>query len=285
MIRPRRSITAARLCGAGALVGLVRLLWGCNEAPLVGDGAALTGSVHVCVEQLATGTGGTGGGSTGDGCAANPQGVADGQSVIPILVTTSPPGGDAGLGGASPVSLHLFVSNGTWLVPEGTTSPGGSSLDVQVVDGSPLSVAFKAGTSLLPTWVYVTRGDASYALSVSMLPAAIEGIQVTASPLFLSATSNNSTVLTAQVLAANGALPSDGTLVKFAVNSAIAGVQIFPMTSAIDGNGRATATLVLVPGSAPYTPPTSIPVTVTATTPGKQGTTVSAPMFSIPVAP
>jgi hypothetical protein len=210
-----------------------------------------------------------------------------------FLITTSPPTGGAGTGGAAPVSLHLFVSEGTWLSPEGTTSPAGSSLDVQIVDGAAFSAAFVAGTSPQPAWVYVSRGDADQSFFVPMNAAAVAGIELSSVPAVLKTSMTNQVQLTAQVLAQNGALPSDGTLVNFAVVPPTAGVEIFSPISPLDSTGKATAMLVLVPqapdGGAPdagpsYTGPPTITVQATATPPGKPGTPMSQ-MIGVLVSP
>jgi hypothetical protein len=312
------SITAGRFGVAIAVCGcgLIRFLGAC-DTPLVGNtggstgtGGATTatttstggslnenGAVSICVQQLDGGAGeaGVGGGSADSGCATDFIGVADGRSIVPILVTTSLSSADQADGGPVPITIHLYASDGTWLAPEGTTLSSDSSLDVQMIDGTKFSAAFVAGAKPTPVWVYASRGDDVQSILVPMSATPIAGIEVIAKPAFLSAATTNQILLTATVLGVNGATPSDGTRVSFDVAPPIFdGAQVYPSTAPIDATGTATATLVVVAkalgdagASDPDAPdggsfPTYISVSVTAIPPeaaaGPPPTTISIPV-------
>ena len=178
------------------------------------------------------------------------HGVADGRTLVPVQVATTASTAAGATTSVAPTNLQLFVSDGTWLSPIGTTSQSNQSLTVPITEGSPFEAAFIPGTSPGPVWVSASLGGMwSPAMTMPMLAAPIGAVEVTPTPDVLVTGQANQIQLTALVHGVAGASPSDGTQVRFTVSPEMPGVECYPSTTTIDPTGKATTTLVVVAGA------------------------------------
>ncbi len=192
--------------------------------------------------------------------------IADGRSVVTVQACVPEKAGDL----AKDLKAVFRLSEGQWLNGASGAAAGEIQLDVGVDRCA--TPSFRTGTGLGPVRIDATIAGEIATEFVPLAPARIETLELAPQPVPFVVGGSNRLTVTAR--SAGGGKPSQGTELGFAVTGSAppGGAFVFPENAAVDANGAAATSVLVVTGT------TSVTLAVTATPPLALDGTLAAPL-------